>query len=45
MIGAVPVLLIALVAACVGKTHGYEHLFQYCPNVLFNVPALLRSSF
>jgi len=28
MIGAVPVLLIALVAACMGKTHGYKHLFQ-----------------
>jgi hypothetical protein len=27
MFGAVPVLL-ALMAACVGKTHGYEHLFQ-----------------
>jgi len=30
MIGPVPVLLIALVAACMGKTYGYtcKHLFQ-----------------
>ena len=28
MFGAVPVFLLALMAACVGITHGYKRLFQ-----------------